>query len=93
MAEGPDRRAFEIVTAPIGAKAAEFRDVARTVIGVRHARGFLRDMRARYPEIGTLSSNERGPGAAGRAAQAPLLPDPATTAGIRKMLGRQTATR
>lgn len=50
MAEGPDRRAFEIVTAPIGTSGAEFKDVAKNVAGVDTLGGFLRDMRARYPD-------------------------------------------
>jgi hypothetical protein len=50
MADGPDRRAFDIVSAPIGASAAEFQDVAKRVSNVDTLSAFLKDMRARYPE-------------------------------------------
>ena len=50
MADGPDRRAFDVVSAPIGTGGAEFQDVARKVASVDTLDTFLRDMRARYPE-------------------------------------------
>ena len=50
MADTPDRRAFEVVSAPIGAGGAEFQDVAKTVAAVDTLDAFLRDMRARYPD-------------------------------------------
>ena len=55
MAEGSDRRAFDIATAPLGVGPAEFREIAKTVAGLDTLEGFLRDLRARYPEIGALS--------------------------------------
>jgi len=50
MAEGPDRRAFEVVTGPLGTSSAEFADIARAVSGIDTLDSFLRDLRARYPE-------------------------------------------
>ena len=50
MADGPDRRAFDVVSAPIGATAAEFQDVAKRVTNTDTLTAFLKDMRARYPE-------------------------------------------
>jgi hypothetical protein len=50
MAEGPERRAFDIVSAPIGATAAEFQDVAKRVSNADTLSAFLADMRKRYPE-------------------------------------------
>ena len=50
MADGPDRRAFDVVSAPIGATAAEFQDVAKRVTNTDTLTAFLNDMRARYPE-------------------------------------------
>jgi hypothetical protein len=50
MADGPDRRAFDVVTTPTGTGSAEFRDVAKTVAAVDTLEGFLRAMRARFPE-------------------------------------------
>ena len=52
MAEGPDAaRRSTLVTGGLGANSAEFREVARTIASVDTLDGFLRDMRARYPEI------------------------------------------
>ena len=50
MADGPDRRAFDVVSAPVGTSDAEFQDIAKKVAGVDTLDAFLRDMRARYPE-------------------------------------------
>lgn len=61
MNEGPDKRAFEIATAPDATKAEEFRDLARTVTAFSSLEAFLRDMRGRYPEIGTRSPGETQP--------------------------------
>ena len=55
FADGPDRRAFEIVSAPIGTSGAEFKDVAKKVAGVDTLDAFLRDLRARYPESSAIS--------------------------------------
>ncbi len=52
MAEGPDRRAFEVATGGYGTNSAEFRDVVRSVASVDTLDAFVRDMRKRYPEIG-----------------------------------------
>jgi tetratricopeptide (TPR) repeat protein len=64
MAEGPDRRAFEIVTSPASANSAEFREVAHAVAAVDTLEAFLRDMRARYPETGSFTPVDAafGPG-------------------------------
>jgi tetratricopeptide (TPR) repeat protein len=58
MTEGPDKRGFEIATAPQASNSAEFGDLAKTVTAFSTLDGFLRDMRGRYPEIGTLSPGE-----------------------------------
>jgi hypothetical protein len=58
MIEGPDKRAFEIATAPDATQAEEFRDLAKTVTAFSSLDAFLRDMRERYPEIGTMSPGE-----------------------------------
>jgi tetratricopeptide (TPR) repeat protein len=50
MADGPDRRAFEVVTAPIGSAASEFRAIAAAIATTGTLDAFLADMRARYPE-------------------------------------------
>ncbi len=55
MAESPDRRAFEVVTSPSTASSADFREVARAIAATDTLDGFLRDMRARYPETGSFA--------------------------------------
>jgi tetratricopeptide (TPR) repeat protein len=50
MVDGPDRRAFEVVSAPIGTNGAEFQDIAKRIAGMDTLNAFLRDMSARYPE-------------------------------------------
>lgn len=50
MIEGPDRRAFEVVTAPIGPASAEFRAVAGAIINTGTLEAFLADLRKRYPD-------------------------------------------
>ncbi len=58
MNESPDKRAFEVATAPHEAKSTEFRDLTKAVGAHDTLDSFLRDMRGRYPEIGTLSPGE-----------------------------------
>jgi len=50
MTDGPDRRAFDVVTTPLNANAPEFGDVARKVATADTLDGFLRDIRAKFPE-------------------------------------------
>jgi tetratricopeptide (TPR) repeat protein len=58
MGEGPDARAFEMVTAPIGTVGTEFAELARSIAAVDTLEAFLRDLRARYPETGALPSGQ-----------------------------------
>ena len=60
MAQGPDRRAFEVVSAPIGAGNGAFQSVARRVTGIDTLDAFLHDMRARYPDV-PLAEAKAGP--------------------------------
>ena len=78
MADAPDRRAFDVVSAPVGTASAEFQDVAKKIAGVDTLDTFLRDMRTRYPDSAAIS-----PGAADKAAPpaAPAKPkEPAAQA-------------
>jgi len=63
FSDGPDRRAFEIVSAPIGTSGADFQTVAKKVASVDTLDAFLRDLRTRYPESSAISPG----GAAGNA--------------------------
>ena len=50
LADTLDRRAFDVVTAPVGSGNAEFQDIAKKIAGVDSLESFLGDMRARYPD-------------------------------------------
>jgi hypothetical protein len=72
MAQTPDARAFEVVSAPLGTGGTEFRDIAHAAASVDTLEAFLRDMQARYPEASAI------PPAAPAAATAPPSGPPAT---------------
>jgi hypothetical protein len=61
LGDGPDSRAFEVVTAPIGLAGTEFRDIARAVAQVNSLDAFLRDLRTRYPDTGALPQRPQRP--------------------------------
>jgi tetratricopeptide (TPR) repeat protein len=61
MGEGPDGRAFEVVTAPIEAQGTEFTTIARSIAAIDTLEAFLRDLRTRYPETGAGPSAQRRP--------------------------------
>ena len=70
MADTPDRRAFDVVSAPTGAAGAEFQDIAKKIAGADSLDAFLRDMRTRYPDSSAISpdGNKAVPPAAAPAA-------------------------
>jgi tetratricopeptide (TPR) repeat protein len=80
MAEGADRRTFEIATAPLADPAA-FRDIAKQVAALDTLTTFLREMRASYPEIGTFSAADPA-GAPSKAADGRASPEPQSTGSI-----------
>jgi hypothetical protein len=55
MAEGPAQQSFALVTGGLARNNAAFREVARTIASVDTLDGFLRDMRARYPDMNAFS--------------------------------------
>ena len=63
FAGGPDRRAFEVVSSPIGPNSSEFQDVARKVASTDTLDAFLRDLKARYPDESPLTAPTREPAA------------------------------
>ena len=97
MADGPDRRAFEFVTGGLGPSSAEFREVARIVATGDTLAGFLRDLRARYPDLNGTLSDGAGPPAAAAAPQPaaqPAKPDEQPTGSIvRPERGRRVSSR
>lgn len=50
FADGPERRAFDVVSTPIGTGGVEFQDIANKLAATSTLEAFLRDLRARYPE-------------------------------------------
>jgi len=75
FADGPDRRAFNVVTAPTGPNGVEFQDIAKKVASVDTLDAFLRDLRARYPDAAAVSPG----GTAGEGAAAAPAADNAKT--------------
>jgi hypothetical protein len=82
MGEGPDRRSFDVITEPVDAGGTDFRAAAHAVAAVDTLNGFLRDLRARYPETGGLPPRP-----------APPRPDPGPTGSVtpRPVLNRTAA--
>ncbi len=90
MADGPDRKAFDLVTSGIGANSPEFRNVARIVASGDTLNGFMRDLKTRYPEMqGALSDGNPLPPAP---ATTPGKPDPAPTGAIQPPVPRRRLT-
>jgi hypothetical protein len=63
MADGADRRAFDVVSAPVGTAGVEFQAVAKKVSSVDTLDNFLRDMRARYPDAALPADAAKDAGA------------------------------
>jgi hypothetical protein len=82
MVDGPDRRSFEVVTAPFNTNAPEFADIARVVAGTDTLDEFLRDIRARYPE--TSGPGVSTPTVPGAAPALPAAPERGADAATRK---------
>ena len=59
MADGPDRRAFDVVTTPFNINAPEFGEVARKVSTADTLDGFLRDIRTKFPETSPAPGGRR----------------------------------
>jgi hypothetical protein len=59
MADTPDRRGFDVVSAPVGTAGADFQEIAKKIAGVDSLDAFLRDMRKRYPDSSALSQGDK----------------------------------
>ena len=71
MAATPDARAFDVVSAPLGTSGEEFAAIAHAAASVDTLEGFLRDMKARYPDAGEMSSAADAPSGPAASAAAP----------------------
>ena len=76
MTNGPDRRAFDVVSAPIGTSGPEFQNIAKKVVATNTLDAFLRDLRARYPDPPAEPEGDTAEDAA-KGAAAPAAPPPA----------------
>ena len=56
MAATPDARAFDIVSAPLGTSGDEFGAIAHAAASIDTLEGFLRDMKARFPDTSAISA-------------------------------------
>ena len=55
MAQTPDAKVFEVVSAPLGSSGDQFAVIAKAATSIDTLDGFLRDMKARYPESSAAS--------------------------------------
>jgi hypothetical protein len=80
FADGPDRRAFNVVTAPVGTNGVEFQDIAKKVASIDTLDGFLRDLRTRYPDSNALSPGG-APGQGATDSSTPAAPEKSASSG------------
>ncbi len=57
MMQSPDRRAFEVVTAPLTGPSNEFNEIARTISAVDTLAQFLRDIRSGHDPVAAAASS------------------------------------
>jgi tetratricopeptide (TPR) repeat protein len=62
MGEGPNRRAFDVITEPLAATGADFRDAAHAIAAVDTLGSFLRDLRRRFPDAAPPPPAAAAPG-------------------------------
>jgi tetratricopeptide (TPR) repeat protein len=77
MAQTPDTKVFEVVSAPLGSSGDQFAVIAKAATSIDTLDGFLRDMQARYPETSAASSAMSAPATA---TGAPTVSAPMTAA-------------
>ena len=53
MTDGPERRAFDVVTSTIGSKSAELNEIASKIGSLDTLDRFLRDLRAGFSDLAT----------------------------------------
>ncbi len=77
MAEGADRRAFDVVTTPFNTGTPEFGDVAKVVAAADTLEAFLRDIKAKFPEMTAPAASAPAGQPAAPATPAPRAAAPA----------------
>jgi tetratricopeptide (TPR) repeat protein len=89
MSEGPDGRAFDVVTVPIGGEGSELRDIVRSIAATDTLDLFLRDLRAR---LFTGAAISLGPGSQNNAPPTRTA-EPATTGTVTPRTAARDAPR
>jgi tetratricopeptide (TPR) repeat protein len=64
MADTPDARVFDIVSAPLGSSGDQFAAIAHAATSIDTLEGFLREMKARYPDSNSSQPMAAAPSAA-----------------------------
>jgi hypothetical protein len=76
MAETPDAHAFQIASSPLGAGSTEFAAVAHAAAAVDTLDSFLRDMRARYPDLNGAAPAPADPAPSASSGEPAKAPSP-----------------
>ena len=96
MAATPDARAFDIVSAPLGTSGDEFGAIAHAAASIDTLEGFLRDMKARFPDASAISSATEPPPPAAApgagAAATPAAPSPSASTDAPPVAAQPPAT-
>jgi hypothetical protein len=79
MAQTPDAKVFEVVSAPLGSSGDQFAVIAKAATSIDTLDGFLRDMTARYPESSAASVATSAPAGAAPMVAAPMTSAPAAS--------------
>ena len=81
MSAPADRAAFEVASKPVGSSGADFAQIAKMAASVDTLEGFLRDMKARYPDATARANLQPGMAKA----------DPAPTGALPVIVGTKQA--
>jgi tetratricopeptide (TPR) repeat protein len=95
MAATPDARAFDIVSAPLGNSGDAFGAIAHAAASIDTLEGFLRDMKARFPDTSAISSAAEPPPApapGAGAAAGPAVPSASASTGVPPAAAAPAAT-
>lgn len=94
MADSPQAKAFEVVTAPIAAQGTEFRDILRDLAGVDTMRSFLGEYRQQYGAASRAPPEpepEKPKETPKPQVKAPAKPEPATAEKAKKSDDKKVA--
>ena len=85
----PDAKVFEVVSAPLGSSGDQFGVIAKAATSIDTLDGFLRDMKARYPESSAAAAAVPAPAVCGAAVSAAG----ADAGGVRRSAPRRAGCR